>query len=425
MIAKEYAILSPWSDPNQNDIGNGFIREFTKNGAVYIDDDVYLRFGHKRVQEFISNIIDEKDIKVLVYQTGGDDFRFSINFFQFLREKVFTVMVVGDSNHYFDVRDIYYAQAMDLVASYDCLARYRFRQYGIEAVSFYSSYDKNKYFKMDNVKRDIDVSFVGLLTFKKERKESIEYIIGNNIDVEVFGAGSRNGQVSLGKMVEIFNRTKINLNFSTVNTRNSLRRKEPSINSRVRRLKGRIAEICLCGGFVLSEYAPGIEEVFEVDKEIVVFRSREEMVEKIKYYLEHEDERETIADNGYIRALRDYEISKAIPRFINRIETFRRHKTYKPSQIYLDKDFIKYYTTFRVLMMVRFLKSRRWALFFEELRIVLKNRKLDLCRTLKYLLDLIPGFKKLLKRIIYFRERRQTSQDWGLRQLPVKRDKHI
>ena len=64
-------------------------------------------------------------------------------------------------------------------------------------------------------------------------------------------------------------------------------------------------------------------------------------------------------------------------------------------------------------------------MFFEELRIVLKNRKLDLCRTLKFLLDLIPGFKELLKRILYFRERRQTSQDWGLRQLPVKRDKHI
>jgi hypothetical protein len=183
----------------------------------------------------------------------------------------------------------------------------------------------------------------------------------------------------------------------------------------MRRIKGRIAEICLCGGFVLSEYVPGIEEVFEVDKEIAVFHSGDEMVEKIKFYLEHEDDRETIASNGYIRALRDYEIGEAIPGFIKRIEAFRRRKTYKPAQIYLDKDFIKYYTTFRVLMMARFLKSRSWALFFEELRIVLKNRKLDVCRTLKYLLDLIPGFKELLKRISYFRERRQSSQRFWIK----------
>ena len=399
MIAKEYAILSTWGDSSANDIGNGYIREFIKNGAVYIDyEDLYLKFGHKRIQDVISSIIDENDIRVLIYQSGPSDFHFSVEFFRTLREKVFTVMMVGDSNHYFDMRDIYYAQAMDLVADYDCLSRYRFQQYGIESVSFYSSYDKNKYFKIHNINRNIDVSFVGLLSAKKERKKSIEYIIGNNINVEVFGAGSKNGQVSLEKMVEIFNRTKINLNFTDVSVKNALRR-EPNINSRVRRLKGRIAEICLCGGFVLSEYAPGIEEVFEVDREIVVFRSREEMVEKIKYYLEHENKRETIADNGYMRALRDYEIGKAIPEFINRIEAFRKYKTHKPTQIYLDEDFVKYYTTFRIRMMVKFARLGKWRFFLQELGIILKSRRLDFNRTAKFLLDTFPEFKKLLKRI--------------------------
>ena len=262
------------------------------------------------------------------------------------------------------------------------------------------------------------------MLIEKERTKNIEYITRNGFDVEVFGIGSKNGQISLEKMVEIFNRTKINLNFTGIGQWNALR-KEPNINLRIKQMKGRMTEINMSGGFVLSEYAPGIEEVYEVDKEIVVFHSKDEMIEKIKYYLKHENKRETIANNGYIRALRDYEVSTAIPRLINKIEEYRKLKIHKPAQLYLDKDFIKYYTTFRVLMMVKFLKSRRWALFFEELRIVLKNRKLDLCRTLKYLLDLIPDFKKLLKRIFYFRERRQTSQDWGLRQLPVKRDKHI
>jgi len=425
MVAKEYAILSTWSDSSPNDIGNGYIREFIKNGVTFIDhEESYLKYGNKKAREFISNTIDENSIKVLVYQPGPSDFHFSLDFFQSLREKVFTVMMIGDPAYYFYTKDIYYAQAMDLVVVYDYSSRYKFEQYGIEAISFYSSYDKSKYFKMDNIKKDIDLSFVGHMLIEKGRTKNIEHIIRNGFDVQVFGIGSKNGQISLEEMVKIFNRTKINLNFTGIGQWNALR-KEPNINLRTKQIKGRMTEINMCGGFVLSEYVPGIEEVFELDEEIVVFHSKGEMIEKIKYYLEHDGQREAIANNGYIRALKDYEISTAIPRLINKIEEYRKLKIHKPAQLYLDKDFIKYYTTFRVLMMVRFAKSRNWGGFFEELHIILKNKKLDMRRTLKYLLDLFPGFKELLKRIFYFRERRQTSQDWGLRQLPVKRDKHI
>ena len=319
MIASKYAILSTFAD-SYSDIGNGYIREFIKNGATFIDhEESYLKYGNKKAREFISNTIDENSIKVLVYQPGPSDFHFSLDFFQSLREKVFTVMMIGDPTYYFYTKDIYYAQTMDLVVVYDYSSRYKFEQYGIEAISFYSSYDKSKYFKRDNIKKDIDLSFVGHMLIGKERTKSIEHINRNGLDVEVFGIGSKNGQISLEKMVEIFNRTKINLNFTGIGQCNALR-KEPNINLRTKQIKGRMTEISMCGGFVLSEYVPGIDQVYELDKEIVVFHTQDEMIEKIKYYLKHENKREAIANNGYIRALKDYEISTAIPRLIKKIE---------------------------------------------------------------------------------------------------------
>lgn len=397
MIAKKYAILSTWGDSSQNDIGNGYVREFIKNGATFIDyEDAYLRFGNKSVQEYISNVIDENDIEVLVYQSAPSDFHFSVEFFQLLQEKVFTVMMLGDTAHFFDNRDIYYAQSMDLVIVYDCLEKYRFRQYGIESMSFYSSYDTNKYFRRDDVKKSIDVSFVGRLVNKMGRKEYIDYLIQNGISIEVFGTGSNDGPVNLEKMVEIFNKTRINLSFSGISLRSALE-KEPNIKTRMKQVKGRVAEIALCGGLVLSEYVPGIEEVFEIDREIVVFHTKEEMLERTRYYLEHENEREKIANNGYVRALRDYDVSTAIPRLINRVEEFRKDKTYRSSKVCLDSHFIKYYATFRIAMIVELIKLKKWHLVYEELRIILRHRRLDLYRMLKFLLNMFPRLKELLK----------------------------
>ena len=61
----------------------------------------------------------------------------------------------------------------------------------------------------------------------------------------------------------------------------------------------RIFDIMSVGGFVLSNWQPEIAELFEEGKEIVTFKTPEEMLEKADYYLHHEEERLQIAVNGY------------------------------------------------------------------------------------------------------------------------------
>lgn len=90
----------------------------------------------------------------------------------------------------------------------------------------------------------------------------------------------------------IFNSSKINLNITLHSIENGTTQ--------------RVMDVMEAGGFVLSTYRPETAELFKEDKEIVMFRSSEELVEKIEYYLEHDEVRQRIAAAGHEKVLRCY-----------------------------------------------------------------------------------------------------------------------
>lgn len=65
-------------------------------------------------------------------------------------------------------------------------------------------------------------------------------------------------------------------------------------------------KIFFVGGFQLSDYINGMEEHFEIGKEIVVFESPQHFRELAEYYLKHESERKAIAEFGHNRAVGDH-----------------------------------------------------------------------------------------------------------------------
>lgn len=90
----------------------------------------------------------------------------------------------------------------------------------------------------------------------------------------------------------IYHLSKINLNIT-------LRSIETGVPKRV-------LDIMAVAGFTFSNYQAEMTELFEEDKEIVLFRNPEELMEKAHYYLRHERERVMIAWNGYQRVKQDY-----------------------------------------------------------------------------------------------------------------------
>lgn len=82
----------------------------------------------------------------------------------------------------------------------------------------------------------------------------------------------------------------------------------------------RIMEIMGAGGFMLTNYCVETLELFEENKEIVTFKTPEELVEKTAYYLEHDKEREQIAEAGRRKVLQCYTYEKKLKQLMDWVE---------------------------------------------------------------------------------------------------------
>ncbi|MBZ5668203.1 MAG: glycosyltransferase [Acidobacteriia bacterium] len=64
----------------------------------------------------------------------------------------------------------------------------------------------------------------------------------------------------------------------------------------------RLFEAAGCGAFQIADWKPALPDLFEPEKEIVTFRTQQELREKVDYYLAHPEERREIADRAYAHA---------------------------------------------------------------------------------------------------------------------------
>ena len=133
----------------------------------------------------------------------------------------------------------------------------------------------------------------------------------NNLDFRLYTGSTTKGLPTLNacnhgtvdyhtQMPLVFAGSRINLNIS-------LR----SIHSGI---PLRVLDIMACGGFVLSNRQPEITEYFEEGVEIVTFGSMEECIDKVHYYLSHEEERRQIAEAGYRKVKNEFSYEAGLAR---------------------------------------------------------------------------------------------------------------
>ena len=56
----------------------------------------------------------------------------------------------------------------------------------------------------------------------------------------------------------------------------------------------------------MVEYMEELEEFYDIGEEIICYRDKEEMADKIEYYFAHDSEREKIRRAGHERCVRDH-----------------------------------------------------------------------------------------------------------------------
>jgi spore maturation protein CgeB len=176
-----------------------------------------------------------------------------------------------------------------------------------------------------------DVTFVGQA--HGDRPQVIEKLQESGLSVQAWGNGWETGRLSQEEMIEVFNTSCINLNLtnsialgsptSSSHSRSlprrilsrlkhsfvstpTLEQPDPPVQQYTQQIKGRNFEIPGCGGFLLTSWADNLEDYYLPGKEVVIFSKTSDMIDKIHYYLKHEDERTAIAQAGYERTLQEH-----------------------------------------------------------------------------------------------------------------------
>ncbi|MBO5166783.1 MAG: glycosyltransferase [Lachnospiraceae bacterium] len=87
------------------------------------------------------------------------------------------------------------------------------------------------------------------------------------------------------EMPKVFHCSRINLNITMKSIQTGLSQ--------------RIWDVLGCRGFLLTNYQSEIPEYFEIGTDLECYENTAELLEKVQFYLTHDDIRQAIAENGY------------------------------------------------------------------------------------------------------------------------------
>lgn len=212
---------------------------------------------------------------------------------------------------YVKASDIFFTMSEGLVEEFRKLNRNVFWL----SQAFEPSFFEAKKISSDDKRRfSADVTFVGNLGSKKQylsRRTALEKVINAGFKFKWWGPKiprklstiplifGKIGRAYGGKFVwgkdyaKVARLSKIFLAFDSM----------PDIR---KSMSARMYTAVGCGAFYMCQHVAGIEDVLTPGREIVTFRSDDEMIDMIRYYLSRDEERRRISEAGKLRVLKDH-----------------------------------------------------------------------------------------------------------------------
>jgi len=173
-----------------------------------------------------------------------------------------------------------------------------FKKKGAHSFHIIEGYDSNIFKSINGSRKVIDVIFTGAKSMKRER--FIKYLKKNDISVICYGDGWENKSIFINELVNKYRESKIILNFTRGNI---------GFSDRILYAMG-------SGSFLLSEYCKDLEKYFKRKIHLDWFKSENELVSLINYYLENDVIRNNIAAEGNKYVSENFSWEKTMKRII-------------------------------------------------------------------------------------------------------------
>jgi hypothetical protein len=195
-----------------------------------------------------------------------------------------------------------------------------FKQRGIPAELHRLGFEPKVLSYCAGLDRTVPVSFVGSLGAVHSSRVRLLERVCERFDVKVWTPNVKHldpdspirkscvGQAWGLQMYQILSRSKITLN------------NHGDIGPYANNL--RLYEATGVGALLITDWKENLRDMFEPGREVVAYRTIEECLELIEYYLNHDDEREAIASAGQRRTLRQHAYYSRMEELIDIIQRY-------------------------------------------------------------------------------------------------------
>lgn len=139
-------------------------------------------------------------------------------------------------------------------------------------------------FNNPDKKRDIDIVFSGSYGYgREERQKYINYLLTNGVKL-VHGGSEGGDHFTTEEYADRYKRAKLALSFSQARGQNVV--------------NARPFEAMSCGAMLLEQESLELAKLYTPFVDYVPWTDEVDLLKKVRYYLEHDDERTLIASNG-------------------------------------------------------------------------------------------------------------------------------
>jgi spore maturation protein CgeB len=198
------------------------------------------------------------------------------------------------------------------------------RGLGVKSERLLASFDPDILEKLEKRPKTVDVSFVGGISpSHRDRTELLEWLIRQKTSLEIWGYLQH---TRLEKAQRLFLPSPIESRHRGgawgLAMYQALADSKITLNAHIdfaKKISGggnmRTYEATGCGTLLITDLSREMEDVFEAGRHLVVYRNREELRERILYYLDHEKEAAEIAAAGQRACLARHSLVERIREF--------------------------------------------------------------------------------------------------------------
>ena len=204
----------------------------------------------------------------------------------------------------------------NLVYTTHLASTFTYNQMNVQAKYLMFGVDPEVYKPIPNTPKTMDVSFVGTPYTQRENllrqaklnpqltKYNFQIMGGYGTKSPTWTDKHRLDPIEINKII---NQTKINLSFTD----------QPH---GITAMKCRLFELTAAGGLVVTQFCQELSKFFDIGREIVVFHTAQDLVDRIVYYTQRPEEVQAIALAGYRRTITHHTYDKRVQIMLSDIE---------------------------------------------------------------------------------------------------------